>query len=272
MTIFERGNPSRKRETSSRKLTDAEFKEKRDKGLCFHCNERYYQGHWCRLKEKRELNLIIAGEVKEIEDIPEEEIEVEVKTKALELTENMELALRSVYGFSAPGTMKLKWIVGGKEVVILINCGATPNFIHKKLVEELKLQVAKTSNYDIIVGNGTTIRGQGICKSVMVLLQGITMVNDFLPLDLGKMDVILGMLWLCTIGFMGVHWPTLTMTFAAGNEQVTLKGDPSLTRAEVSLKVMTITWEAEDQDFMIEFQNLEMEEEGDSEPTAMSRR
>lgn len=183
---------------------------------------------------------------------------MEVETKALEVTENVELAQRPVYGFSAPETMKLKGIVGGREVIVLIDCGATHNFIHQKLAEELKLQAAKTSNYRIVLGNGTAIRVQGICRTT---IQGITVVEDLLPLDLGKMDVILGMAWLCTTGFMEVHWPTTTMIFASGDNQVTLKRNPSLTKAEISLKVMTKTWEVEDQGLLIEFQNLEIEEE-----------
>lgn len=62
---------------------------------------------------------------------------------------------------------------------------------------------------------------------------------------------------------MGVNWPTLTMSFVMDNKQITLKGDPSLTKLEVSLKTMSKTWEAEDQRFLIEFQNLEIE--GDEE-------
>lgn len=112
--------------------------------------------------------------------------------------------------------------------------------------------MAKTSNYETVVGNGTTIRGQGICRSVMVMLSEITIVEVFLQLDLGKTDVILGMALLCTTSFMGVHWPTLT-TFASKDNQVKLKRDPSLTKAEVNLKVMTKTWEVEDQGFLIEF-------------------
>lgn len=210
--------------------------------------------------------MIIAGEVEELEDI-QEEMEAKIEKKAMEVAENVQLALRSVYGFSAPRTMKMKGIVGGKEAIVLIDCGATHNFIHQKLADELNLQVAETLNYGIVVGNGKAIRGQGVCKSVMVMLQGITIVNDFLPLELGKMDVILGMAWLSTTGFIGVHWPSLTMTFAVGEDQVTLKGDPSLTKTEVSLKVLTKTWETEDQEYLVEIQNKEAEEGEDKEPT-----
>lgn len=39
--MFEKGGLSKKRETLMRRLTDAKFKEKRDKeGLCFKCDER----------------------------------------------------------------------------------------------------------------------------------------------------------------------------------------------------------------------------------------
>lgn len=141
-----------------RRMFDAEFKEKRDKGLCFRCDERYFQGHRCKIKEKRELNLIIAGEEGDCEEMNCEEEVPEVETKALEVADNVELALRSIYGFLAPRMMKLKGIVVGNEMIVLIDCGATHNFIHQRLAEELKLQVVETSNYRIVVGNGTTIK------------------------------------------------------------------------------------------------------------------
>lgn len=97
----------------------------------------------------------------------------------------------------------------------------------------------------------------------MLKLPELLVTADFLPLDLGQMDVILEMQWLCTTGFMGVHWPTLTMTFAVGDSQITLKGDPTLTKSEVSLKVMSKSWEVEDQGFLIKFQHLEVEKDED---------
>lgn len=42
-------------------------------------------------------------------------------------------------------------------MLILIDCGATSNFISHKLVEELKLQLEDTSEYTIEVGNGEKV-------------------------------------------------------------------------------------------------------------------
>lgn len=49
------------------------------------------------------------------------------------------------------------------------------------------------------------------------------------------------------------------MTFMAGEQPIILQGDPSLTKVEGSLKTITKTWDLEDQDFLIEFHNLEIE-------------
>ena len=51
---------------------------------------------------------------------------------------------------------------------------------------------------------------------------------------------------------MKIHWPSLTMTFWIGAKQINLKGDPSLIRAECSLKTIEKTWVKEDQSFLLE--------------------
>ena len=58
-----------------------------------------------------------------------------------------------------------------------------------------------------------TVQGVGICKGVKLNLQNLQIVEDFLPLDLGSLDVILGMKWLAVVGKMNVDWKTLTMKF-----------------------------------------------------------
>ena len=40
------------------------------------------------------------------------------------------------------------------------------------------------------------MKGEGACKGVMLTMQDIAVVEDFLPFELGSSDVILGMKWL----------------------------------------------------------------------------
>ena len=63
-------------------------------------------------------------------------------------------------------------------------------------------------------------------------------MEDFLSLELGSADVILGMKWLETLGRMEVNWKNLTMRFQVGGVYVILQGDPSLSTSLVSLNTL----------------------------------
>lgn len=47
-------------------------------------------------------------------------------------------------------------------------------------------------------------KGRGVCREVLLSLQGVQVQDDFLPLDLDSTDVILGMQWPQTLGEMKV--------------------------------------------------------------------
>ncbi|KAA0056274.1 transposon Tf2-1 polyprotein isoform X1 [Cucumis melo var. makuwa] len=100
---------------------------------------------------------------------------------------------------------------------------------------------------------------------VELKLEGWVVVVDFLAVELGKVDVVLGMQWLDTTGTMKVHWPSLTMVFRVGEKKVKLKGDPSLLKAECSLKTLEKMWESEDQGFLLEWRNYETDNEDEHE-------
>ena len=82
--------------------------------------------------------------------------------------------------------------------------------------------------------------------------------GGFLPLELGGVDVILGMQWLYSRGVTVVDWRNLTLTFHDNERQVCIKGDPSLTKSRVSLKNLIKTWEEHDHEYLIECRSIEM--------------
>ena len=116
--------------------------------------------------------------------VDENVIEVEVVENL-----NIELSINSVVGLTNSGTMKVK----DEDVGVLTSCGATHNFISEKLVTNLNLPLKATTNYGVILGSGAAINGKGICGKVEVLLDDWKVVDSFLPLELGGVDVILGM-------------------------------------------------------------------------------
>lgn len=81
-----------------------------------------------------------------------------------EVGEVVKLSLNTVVGFSTPGTMKLRGEVDQTGVVVLIDCGASHNFISQKLVEALEIPTVETSNYGVVMGSGVAVKGKGIVK------------------------------------------------------------------------------------------------------------
>lgn len=75
----------------------------------------------------------------------------------------------------------------------MIDLGATHNFISLATVDRAGITVTNSGSFGVSLGNGEPIKGEGVCKDVMLQLDGgVEVKEDFLPLKLGSTDVILG--------------------------------------------------------------------------------
>ena len=109
--------------------------------------------------------------------------------------------------------MKLEGLIQGKRVLILIDSGASHNFISQELVQQLGLKVTPTQTYGVRLGDGNKKNAQGCCEQMEVQLGQMTMTEKFFLFDLGGVDVILGVAWLEKLGDVKVNWKSLTMQF-----------------------------------------------------------
>lgn len=75
-----------------------------------------------------------------------------VEEQPVEVADKVELSLNSVVGLTTPGTMKLKGTVGPRVVILLIDYGATHNFISLQLVQQLGIPTTVTNNYGLSWG------------------------------------------------------------------------------------------------------------------------
>ncbi|KAL4567338.1 hypothetical protein LXL04_022921 [Taraxacum kok-saghyz] len=194
----------------TRRLSEKELQEKKDRGLCFKCDEKWKVGHQCKRKE---LSIILAlDEEDEVEEEPEPVIDDEPKT---------EVCLNSVLGIVKPKTLKLTGRIQQADVVVMVDPGATHNFVSLALVERLGLPIANTGGFGVALG--------------------LEVKEDFLPLTLGNSDVILGVQWLEKLGPVTTNWRTQVMQFTLNGITTILKGDPSLECSRVTLKNMIRT-------------------------------
>ncbi|XP_010521015.1 PREDICTED: uncharacterized protein LOC104800012 [Tarenaya hassleriana] len=136
--------------------------------------------------------------------------------------------MNSVIGLTSPKTFKVAGTIGRQGVVVLVDSGATHNFMSVEVITKLGLRPVHTSGYGVFLGNGLTVQGEGICQAVTLYVQNLAIVADFLPLELGSADVVLGIQWLRTLGQIQFNFSKLEMRFFQGATQVTIQGDPGL--------------------------------------------
>lgn len=73
-------------EGPSKRLSDAEFQAQSEKGLCFCCEENYYARHRCKVKERKELRvLVVQPNEEELEVIEEEDYVEVIEMKTIEI-------------------------------------------------------------------------------------------------------------------------------------------------------------------------------------------
>lgn len=145
------------------------------------------------------------------------------------------LSLKSFLGKHSPRTTKLIGMLGKSKLVVLIDSGASHNFLTPTLAAKLKLLVCEDSRLEVRLGNGVSVHGTGVCKDVQFQLAGVEFQGNFISLELGGVDVILGMEWLETLGTCEVNWRKQEWHFTYNGQSVTFVGDSSLHYPALSL-------------------------------------
>lgn len=79
--------------------------------------------------------------------------------------------------------MKLRGLIGGHTVVVMIYLDATHNFFSIKTVALAELIILELGGSDVALENKEAIWGEGVCWDIRLQLDGsVEVVKDFLPL------------------------------------------------------------------------------------------
>jgi len=204
-----------------KRLSPEELARRREKGLCFHCDEKFSCGHKC----SSSLFLLIADDD---EPVPDVGSSPELPPEPPELFSEsppVQLSLLALLGHSTPETLRMKGTINDLHVSILIDRGSTHNFLHHRVATALKLPTQDIVPLRVTVGNGDEIRCQQRCGNVMVQIQRHSFTIDFHILPLCGADVVLGVQWLKTLGPVLTDYTSLNMKFITGGKLIELKGD-----------------------------------------------
>lgn len=115
-------------ERTFKRMMEPKILNKNAKGLCFRCDGKFSLGHHC--KDRRLQVLIVCdddGDVVEKEEGSKEEA-------VHHHLDVVEVSLNLIVDFTPYHTMKLKGDIQGQSVVVLIDSGATYNFISNQVI------------------------------------------------------------------------------------------------------------------------------------------
>ena len=141
---------------------DAELQVKIEKSICVKCDTKFSSDHRCQ-NEKLQVLLVR-------DEFPKEDIvRIPYIGEMLEadVDEIAELSINSMVGLSALKTMKLKEKIAHQEVVTMIDCGATHNFISTKLIQKLGISLQATTSYGVLMGTGMAVKVEDIYREEM---------------------------------------------------------------------------------------------------------
>lgn len=125
-----------------------ELQKRREKGLCFNCDEKFTLGHRCKVKQ---AFLIEPVESSEEEDLVEYEFQ-----------ETPEISVHALAGVRGSRTMRFESWIYGRRAIVLIDSGSTHNFISQEVAKKLNLDSTIIEPFSVRVAN----RDQISCKEV----------------------------------------------------------------------------------------------------------
>lgn len=248
-------NPAYKR------FMTAELRVRREKGLCYYCDEKYNPQHRC----KADCFLLVGQE--EIEEIlqPPGEIEERAEPEPGEQLNIMEtiwkISLNALEGKFHPSTLRVRGEHKGKEVIVFIDSGSNNNFIRPSAMSVLRLKEVPTAAFKVGTSSGVILQCHNKCDRTPFKIQGIHFEIGLYVLEIKGANIVLGVQWLIELGDVVTNYRNLTMQFYYKGGQVTISGDDLLSSAPLKSKAMNYILQA---DYDLEIFQLQVLEDGDA--------
>lgn len=205
-----------------KRLTIEEMNERKRKGLCFRCNDKFVPGHRC----KKLFSIQVC------QDDSDDDAEMEIVNDTV--GQAPEISLHAMAGMHSSDTMRVMGSLRNKKVSVLVDTGSTHNFVCQQMAAKVGLQPTSKGGLEVMVASGERLSSSGKCSNTQLILQGTPLFVDFYILPLEGYDVVLGTQWLSTLGPIEWDFSKMEMTFKVNGKEVTLRGLSSPTNKIVS--------------------------------------
>jgi hypothetical protein len=187
---FDRGK-GRMDETTRREL--------RRKQFYFTCKEPWYPTHKCMGKGKSHYIEVISNDEEEeyfkhLQNIEADPLGNEEEEDAShDLVANEKVILASINGVPKFKNFRMRGVLQGNKVSVLIDGGASHNFIDSALLQRRHIPILEFDVFSVDVAGGRTMPCDRYIPGMKLTLGKHDLVEDFYVMDLPDTKIILGL-------------------------------------------------------------------------------
>lgn len=134
-----------------------------------------------------------------------------------------------------PNIMKFKGTVDGEEVIIIVDSGASMNFVASWLTDKLDRTIEPTPRFRARLGDRRIQSFQGKYSNLPIIIGSDTLSVVCFLFPLGGADIIFGGQWLASLGDVIANWKSMFLSFTRDGRNIRLNGDPTLARGPKKL-------------------------------------
>ncbi|KAI4340489.1 hypothetical protein MLD38_025318 [Melastoma candidum] len=192
-----------------RRLSAAEMEEKRQKGLCFWCDDKYSMSHKCTNRRMYSITLEADDHEGVVDQLEPAEDELATEDSPI-------VSLHALHGVALSfknRTMKVIGLYKKRKLTILVDSGSTHNFLDAEIARQLGGVIQIVASKSVMVANGERLFCNSMLKAFRWSMQGEEYEADMLIMPMKGCEVILGMEWLNSLGRVMWDFPSLTMQY-----------------------------------------------------------
>ncbi|XP_004296076.1 PREDICTED: uncharacterized protein LOC101299658 [Fragaria vesca subsp. vesca] len=192
-------------------------RERRNQGLCFHCDEKWSKSHVCKNPVMAILDSLTPCGQPEVEEASDE-------ANDIPLDQDHHLPLHAITNTNVSEMLRFTGTVNGHPINIFVDCGSAMNFLNPEIATKIGCTIAPPGDHRFKTATGQPVRDSGTAQDVTVTIQGYEFVDSFLLMAVTDCDLLLGAQWLDTLGFIGLHFAEKVMAFTANGRCHVLHG------------------------------------------------
>ncbi|XP_004301871.1 PREDICTED: uncharacterized protein LOC101305766 [Fragaria vesca subsp. vesca] len=171
-----------------------------------------------------------------------------------------EVQLQILGGLDDSETMQVKGEFNNKRLHILVDTGASHNFIHPALLKKCKSKIREIKPLKIRLASGAIMQTRGQVTTELQLGKYV-FSGEFYVLPVSGCEVVLGSAWLKTLGDITWNFETMVMKFIREWVKYMLQGETKAQATVMGCKTMQRLLRKETEAVMVQLSPLELKEE-----------